>query len=219
MSNVAGEIAKFFLNKSWVVFALSLIAGFFAAILIPVEWRDSIPLENNDLRTIISFMVAWAIFYVIFSGIRGLVNGIIGIIKSSIIEHKNDECESEQTRDNIKQYLTHSPDKFYWLVEHLVEKGNPWTYIYAGFGYEDGYLMDTNWFMIEDAPKRMRSKKSNDFKVVKQEIYTGRYKVRLHDSLYEMLKEIKAETKSLSYKHRNKYPFKWEVVKSSKEAK
>lgn len=219
MSNMVGEIAKFFLNKSWVVFALSLIAGFFTAILVPTEWRDSIPLENNDLRAIVAFVVAWAIFYVIFSGIRGLARSIKSKIKTTALKRQNNEYRAKQNREDIKNYLTTSPDKFYWLVEHLVEKGNPWTYVYAGFGYEDGYLMDTNWFMIEDAPKRMRSKKSNDFKVVKQEICTGRYKVRLHDSLYKILKEIKAETKSLSYKHRNKYPFKWEVVKSSKEAK
>ena len=51
MSSV-GEAIKFFLNKNWVVFALSLIGGFFATIATPADWRNSIPFENNDWKTI-----------------------------------------------------------------------------------------------------------------------------------------------------------------------
>ena len=101
MSNTAGEIAKFFLNKGWVVFALSLIAGFFATILIPSEWRNSIPLENNDLRAIVSFVVAWAIFYVIFSGIRGLMKLATDKIKSNNLKKKNDEYRASQNREEM----------------------------------------------------------------------------------------------------------------------
>jgi len=217
MSNTAGEIAKFFLNKSWVVFALSLIAGFFATILIPSEWRNSIPLENNDLRAIVSFVVAWAIYYVIFSGIRGLMKLATDKIKSNNLKKKNDEYRARQNREEIKDYLTTSPDKFYWLVEHLVEKGNPWTYIYAGSDYEDDYVMNTEWFLIEDAPEKKRVKR-NDGKV-HQEIYMGRYKIKLHDWLYEELKTIKSETKSLSHKHRTKWPIEWEIAENNNKEK
>ncbi len=217
MSNTAGEIAKFFLNKSWVVFALSLIAGFFAAVLIPSEWRNSIPLENNDLRAAISFAVAWAIFYVVFSGIKGLAKMISNKVKNDNLKRQNDEYKTRRNREEIKDYLTTSPDKFYWLVEHLVEKGNPWTYVYAGSDYEDNYIMNTEWFLIEDAPKKERVKR-NDGKV-HQEIYMGRYKIRLHDWLYEELRAIKSETKSLSHKHRTKWPIKWEIAETNNEEK
>ena len=197
MSNTAGEITKFFLNKSWVVFALSLIAGFFAAILIPDEWRNSIPLEN--------------------SGIRGLMKLATDKIKSSNLKKQNDEYRARQNREEIKDYLTTSPDKFYWLVEHLVEKGNPWTYVYAGSEYEDDYIMNTEWFLIEDAPKKEQIR-GNDGKV-HQEIYTGRYKIKLHDWLYEELKTIKSETKSLSHKHRTKWPIEWEIAENNNKEK
>ena len=217
MSNTAGEIAKFFLNKSWVVFALSLIAGFFAAILVPGEWRNSIPLENNDLRAIVSFVVAWAIFYVIFSGIRGLVKLATDKIKNNNLKKQNDEYQARRNREEIKDYLTTSPDKFYWLVEHLVEKGNPWTYVYAGSEYEDDYIMNTEWFLIEDAPKKERIRRNDD--KVHQEIYTDRYKIKLHDWLYEELKTIKSETKSLSHKHRTKRPIEWEIAENNNKEK
>lgn len=217
MSNATGEIAKFFLHKSWVVFALSLVAGFFTVVLIPSEWRDSIPLENNDLRSIISFAVAWAMFYVIFSGIRYLIKSISDKIRSNKLERQNNDYRVRRNREEIKEHLTTSPDRFYWLVEHLVEKDNPWTYVYAGMSYEDNYIMNTEWFIIEDAPKKKRSKKSDG--KVHQEIYTGHYRIKLHDWLFEELKKIKSETKSLSYRHRNRCPYEWEIVKKGKETK
>ena len=110
MSNTVGEIAKFFLTKSWVVFALSLIAGFFAAILIPSEWRNSIPLENNDLRAIVSFVVAWAIFYVIFSGIRGLMKLATDKVKSNNLKKQNDEYQARRNREEIKDYRNYDSE-------------------------------------------------------------------------------------------------------------
>ncbi len=218
MSNMVGEIAKFFLNKSWVVFAFSLIAGFFTVILMPSEWRNGIPFENNDLRTAILFVVAWAIFYVIFSGIRGLVKIIIDKVKNDNLKRRNNEYRIRQDREDIKNYLTTSPGKFYWLIEHLVEKGNPWTYVYAGSGYEDSYIMNAEWFLIEDAPKKECAKKG--YKIATQGFCTSRYKVKLHDWLYEELRAIKSETKSLSHRHRTKYSLNWEVVETNnKEVK
>ena len=64
----ASEAVKFFLNRNWVTFALSLIAGFFTAVaLAPAEWRKSIPFENNDWKTISTIVVASAVHYVLFS--------------------------------------------------------------------------------------------------------------------------------------------------------
>lgn len=209
----AGEVVKFFLSKNWVVFALSIIAGFFATIAVPSDWRSLIPLDNNDWKTIVLFVVDVAIFYVFFSGILWLAKVIARGFKNARIKRKNIAADKESRLQNLKMYLTDSPDIFYSLVEHLVNNGNPWTYTFIGGGYEEHYMKNTDWFMIEDAPKRAKAKKAG--KAIRQEIYVGRYKVKLHEWLYEDLKKIKAETGSLSHIHRDKYPIKWETAKSN----
>lgn len=216
MSSV-GEAIKFFLNKNWVVFALSLIGGFFATIATPADWRNSIPFENNDWKTIAIFIVSAAIFYVIFSGIASLIKMTVKKNRNSKYRRENYEARLADQREDLKSFLTNSPDKFYWLVEHLVDNKNPWTYVYAGSGYEDDYLMNTEWFLIEDAPEK-KSVKRSDGKV-HQEIYMGRYKMKLHDQLYDELKAIKTETKSLSYRHRTKYSFEWEIADNKTKEK
>ena len=215
--NSVGEAIKFFLNKNWVVFALSLISGFFATIVTPADWRNSIPFENNDWKTIAVFIVSAAIFYVIFSGVASLIKMAVKKNRNSKYRRKNYETRLANQREDLKSFLTNSPDKFYWLVEHLVDNKNPWTYVYVGFGYEDNYLMNTEWFLIEDAPEKNNVKRSDG--KVHQEIYMGRYKIKLHDWLYGELKTIKSETKSLSHKHRTKWPIEWEIAENNNKEK
>lgn len=214
MSNTVGEIAKFFLNKNWVVFALSLIGSFFVTIIIPVDWRNAIPFENNDWKVIALYIVVSAMFYVVFSGIIGLAKVIISKKK------KNDFDDVEQAlrRKELKDFLTTSPDKFYHLVEFLVDKGNPWTYVTTGMDYTDDYVLNTVWFQIANAPEKKNVRKS-DGKVHQEKIYTGRRMLRLQDWLYQELVAVKKETGYLTHRHRGRDPYNWEIVKDRKENK
>ena len=211
MSSV-GEAVKFFLNKNWVVFAVSLIGGFFTTILIPADWRSAIPLDNNDWKTIVLFVVVSAMFYVMFSGIIGLVKVLIAKKR----KHDYRRIEQALRQKEMKDFLTASPDRFFFLIEYLIKNDNSWTYVYSGTEYESDYVMNTEWFVIEDAPEK-RKVKDNDGKIHQEMFYIGRYKIKLHDWLYQELIDIKTKTGSLSHKHRGRDPYYWEIVKDDRK--
>lgn len=211
------EVVKFFLGKNWVVFALSIIAGSFTAIIIPTDWRNVIPLDNNDWKTIALFAVGMAVFYVVFSGIAWLLKAMFKLHQKRKLERDNTKAKLEATRQYIRDYLTDSPDKFYWLVEHLVNNGNPWTYIYlSDMNYEDECINCTDWFMIEDAPERRKAKTKSDG-THQEIIYTGRYKIKLQDWLYDEIRNLKEEMGSLGRTHRHSCPYEWKIVKEDKK--
>lgn len=216
MSSVS-EVIKFFLNKNWVVFALSVVAGFFTAIIIPADWRNAIPLDNNDWKTIALLVVGMAVFYVVFSGIAWLLKTIGKLRRKKKVKRDNEQAEMEAEKQEIRDYLTRSPDKLYWLVEHLISNGNPWTYVYlSDMYYEDEYINNTDWFKIDDAPEKRKVKVKNG-EVRQEMVDTGRYKIKLHEWLYDKLKALKEETGSLGRTHRSKCPYKWKIAKEGKK--
>lgn len=212
--SIFGEVVKFCLNKNWVVFALSLIGSFFVTIAIPMGWRNAIPFEKNDWKTIALYVVISAMLYVMLSGFIGLAKVIISKKK----KHDYDNVKQALRRKELKDFLTTSPDKFYYLVEFLVNNSNPWVYVYVGMDYTDDYILNTVWFQIENAPE-MKNMRKSDGEIHREKIDTGRRMLRLQDWLYRELVATKKKTGYLTHKHRGEDSYKWEIVKDRKENK
>lgn len=199
----ASEAVKFFLNKNWVTFALSLIAGFFTAVaLVPAEWREAIPFENNDWKAISTIVVASAVYYVLFSIIHWGYKKISDKRYYSKIKKSNDEHDLMQNKIEIIHFIDCWNETDYQILMHLMNNGNKPIKTFLMFGTN----IKPHWFKItpiKETPKPRR----NDGEV-RQEIYgSGAVKVSLKPEVYTFLKEILEEEGSLTSEYRPVFDF------------
>ncbi len=194
----AGEVIKFFLNKNWVTFALSLIAGFFTAVaLVPAEWRKAIPFENNDWKTVSTIVVASAVYYVLFSIIHWGCKKISDKRYYSKIKKTNDEHELIQNKIKVIHFIDCWNETDYQTLMRLMNNGNKPVKTFLMFGTN----IKPHWFKISPAKETPKPKKGDG--VVRQELYgSGAVKVSLKPDIYAFLKEILEEEGSLTSEYR-----------------
>ena len=203
MSNTAGEIAKFFLNKSWVVFALSIVCGFFTSVaLIPTEWRDSIPFQNKDWSVVATIVVTSLAFYLLFYLIYWICRKISDRHHYSKLKKENDAYDNEQAKINIIHMIDCWNESDYQDLMKLITNNNKPIKRFLMFGSN----IRPNWFKIVPAKETPKPRKQSG--KPSQEIRgSGAVMISLKPDIYAFLKQIYDEEGSLTSEYRQVFDF------------
>lgn len=198
MSNTASEIAKFFLDKNWAVFALSIICGFFTSIaIIPAEWRNAIPFENNDWKVVATIVIISLAFYLIFTFVCWAWRKFSDKRYYSRIQKENGAYDTAQAKANIIHMIDCWSGNDYQSLMRLMNNGNKPIKTSLQMGSD----IKPRWFKITPAKETSKSKKSDG--KAHQEVWgSGAVNVSLKPEVYSMLKEILEEEGSLTSEYR-----------------
>ena len=203
MSNTAGEIAKYFLNKNWAVFALSVVCGFFVSIaVIPAEWRDAIPFENKDWSVVATIVVTSLAFYLLFYLIYWIYRKALDSRHYSKLRKENDAYETEQAKMNVIHTIDCWNENDYQNLMKLITNGNKPIKTFLMLGSN----IRPNWFKIVPAKETPKPKKKYD--KPHQEISgSGSVMISLKPDVYSFLKQIYDEDGSLTSNYRPVFDF------------
>lgn len=203
MSNTASEITKFFLNKNWAVFALSIICGFFTSIaIIPAEWRDVIPFENNDWKGIATIIITSLVFYLIFYFVCWVWRKFSDSRYYSKLKKENEAHDMAQAKMNIIHMIDYWDENDYQNLMRLMSNGNKPIKTFLPMGSN----IKPYWFKITPAKEPSRPKKSDG--KVHQEVWgSGTVIISLKPEVYSFLKQIYNEDGSLTSNYRPVFDF------------
>lgn len=203
----AAEIAKFFLNKNWPIFALSVICGFLTTVfIIPAEWKNNIPFENKDFSVIALIIVISLSFYLFFH----LIYYIYRKISYIRLNKESEAFDARQEKENIMRNLDYWDENSYQTLMRLITNNNDSVKTFLTY---DGHI-NPRWFKIETV-QESSTKTKKKYDKPHQEISGFMVLVSLKPEIYKNLKQIYNEEGTLTNKYRPIYNFNEE----SKETK
>lgn len=203
MSNTAGEIAKYFLNKNWAIFALSVVCGFFVSVaVIPAEWRDAIPFQNKDWSVVATIIVTSLAFYLLFYLIYWICRKVSDNRHYSKLRKENDAYETEQAKMNAIHTIDCWNENDYQNLMRLINNENKPIKTFLPMGSN----IRPNWFKIVPVKETPKPKK-NDGKAHQEVWGSGAVKVSLKPEVYSFLKQLYDENGSLTIDYRPVFDF------------
>lgn len=212
MSNTAGEIAKYFLNKNWAISALSIVCGFFVSVaVIPAEWRDVIPFQNKDWNVVTTIIITSLAFYLLFYLIYWFCRKVSDNRHYSKLRKENDAYENEQAKTNVIHTIDYWNENDYQNLMRLINNGNKPIKTFLAMGSN----IRPNWFKIVPVKETPKPKK-NDGKVHQEVWGSGAAKISLKPEAYSFLKQIYDEEGSLTSNYRPFFDFN-EIIKEENE--
>lgn len=203
MSNAAGEIAKYFLNKNWAIFALSVVCGLFVSVsLIPAEWRDAIPFQNKDWSVVVTIVIVSLTFYLFFYLIYWAYRKASESRHHAKLRKENDAYETEQAKMNIIHTIDYWNENDYQNLMRLITNGNKPVKTFLPVGSN----IRPHWFKI--VPSKEAPKPKKDDRKAHQKVWgSGMVKVSLKPEIYSFLKQIYDEEGSLTSNYRPIFDF------------
>lgn len=203
MNNTAGEIAKYFLNKNWAIFALSVVCGFFVSVtVIPAEWREAIPFQNKDWGVVATIVITSLAFYLLFYLIYWIFRKVSDNRHYSKLQKENDAYENEQAKMNVIHTIDYWDENDYQNLMRLINNGNKPIKTFLPMGSN----IRPNWFKIVPVKETPKPKK-NDGKVHQEVWGSGAVKVSLKPEVYSFLKQLYDENGSLTSDYRPVFDF------------
>lgn len=203
MNNTVGEITKFFLNKNWAIFVLSIICGFFTSVaIIPAEWRDVIPFENKDWRVIAIIVIISLVFYLVFYLICTIWRKVSDRYYYSKLKKEKDDYSNEQAKMNVIHTIDCWNENDYRGLMKLITNGNKPIKKFL----MSGSNIRPNWFKIVQDKETSKTKKQSERS--SQEIRDPRAVIiSLKPDIYAFLKQIYNEEGSLTSEYRPVFYF------------
>lgn len=195
------KMTEFLIKKQWVVFLVSLLAGFVGMLFVTDEFISKLPFTSRDVNVVLCYAAISILCYLIISLIIYIVNKC-----SSRKKDKKDlkysqflsQKEVEQKVEQFKTMVDGWNDYDYSVVMLLINNKNQKPYIINGYRCGDTILTNNNMFYSTQSSVPLKPDiKEGTVPVGIQHITVTKY--LLTDAFYGACCTIIKETGNLSH--------------------
>lgn len=207
VNSLLEKLTEHLLEKQWVIFCLSILAGFGGYYLLPSDYVDQMPFSSHDWNVVACIVLLGIVAYLFLSFLRYIASKI----SANRIKRENREYYARQDKAtveaNIEKYksdIDQLSDQDYSILMFLLEHENKKPYIQWNRSFGESIL--DNEIIFDSAPYKGTPPVATDpvsgikmFPVV-----DSPRQYLLKRDYYERLKYIQEKTGSISHFERKR---------------